>query len=69
MIARRSCDWQTVISVEDGLFDLVRAETRDDVREVRKIKGSVQRPKTSGVLTWGHRNQAKMVAVLAGFDE
>jgi hypothetical protein len=37
MIARRSCDWQTVISVEDGLFDLVRTETRDDVREVRKI--------------------------------
>jgi hypothetical protein len=51
VIARRSCDWRTVISVEDGLLDLVRVETRDDVREVRKIKGSVQRPKTGGVLT------------------
>jgi hypothetical protein len=51
VIARRSCDWRTVICVEDGLLDLVRVETRDDVREVRKIKGSVQRPKTGGVLT------------------
>jgi hypothetical protein len=51
VIARRSCDWQTVISVEDRLFDLVRAETRDDVRVVRKIMGSVQRPKMGRVLT------------------
>jgi hypothetical protein len=58
-----------VISVEDGLLDLVRVETRDDVREVRKIKGSVQRPKTGGILPEGRQNQAKTMAVLAGFDE
>jgi hypothetical protein len=40
-----------VISVEDGLLDLVRGETRDDVREVHKIKGSAQRLKTGGILT------------------
>jgi hypothetical protein len=40
-----------VIFVEDGLLDLVGAVTSDDVREVRKFKGSVKRPKTGDVLT------------------